>query len=69
MDEKPTKRTGNADFTKKRYVFIDIDIRNEYLIKNSVVLTDEQLDEEISKIIKALDEKSVDYQILVHSGN
>lgn len=69
MDNKPTKRSGNADFTKKRYVFIDIDIRNEYLQNNWVVLSDEELDVEIGKIKDCLDKNSIDYQILVHSWN
>lgn len=69
MDKKPTGRCGNNDFTKKRYIFIDIDIRNDYLTKNEVVLTDEELDKEIAIIKERLDSNNFDYQILVHSGN
>lgn len=69
MDNKPTKRTVNSDFTKKRYIFIDIDVRNDYLNKYGKILSDEELELEIGKIKEVLDTNSFDYQILVHSGN
>lgn len=69
MDEKPKKRSGNLDFTKKRYVFIDIDIRNDYLARNDKIIEDDELDFEIWKIKERLDENALDYQILVNSGN
>ena len=64
------KRAGDDDIKTKKYYCVDIDIRLTQYKKNKVVISQEELDMEIDKIIKLLDSSEFnDYCGLVNSGN
>lgn len=64
------KRNKDDDIKKKCYVFVDIDIRSIHKEKTGEIMSDEVLDQEIEKILKALKEKQLDWRrYAVHSGN
>jgi 6-pyruvoyl-tetrahydropterin synthase len=55
----------------KKYFVIDIDIRSDTKKEKGVVLTDEELNQEIENIISTIDksDKFRSYSYVVHSGN
>lgn len=63
-------RVSDDDFTKKKYIFIDIDIRKSVYDKEKRVITDDELREIVVDIGNILDDKWLsDYSYSVFSGN
>lgn len=65
-----TKRNSDDDIKKKCYMFVDLDIRSIHYEKTGEVLNDDQLLEEITKILDVL--ITSDYAwfaYAIHSGN
>jgi hypothetical protein len=64
-------RCKDDDIKMKKYFVIDIDIRSDTKKEKGVVLTDEELNQEIESIISTIDksDKFRSYSYVVHSGN
>lgn len=64
-------RCKDDDIKMKKYFVIDIDIRSDTKKEKGVVLTDEELNQEIENIISTIDksDKFRSYSYVVHSGN
>lgn len=64
-------RCVDGDFTKKKYIPVDIDIRLAYYEQHHKVLSQEELDEEILKILDRLDKQDVlkTYSYVIKSWN
>lgn len=56
LKTKMTKRCDDSDIGAKRYVAIDIDIRNDYFLKTGEVISQEKLREIIEQIRVKIDE-------------
>lgn len=64
-------RCKDDDIKMKKYLVIDIDIRSDTKKETNIVLTDEELTQEIEKILSKIDssDKFSSYSYVVHSGN
>lgn len=64
------KRNMDDDIKKKNYFYADIDIRSVYLKKHWKILTDEEQDEEIIKILDRLSQRKIaTMRYVVYTGN
>lgn len=54
-DSKKKDRCSDDDFTKKKYIPIDIDVRLDHYNKTWKVLSEQELDDEIKKILDIID--------------
>lgn len=65
-----TKRNKDDDIKKKCYFFVDIDIRLSKYLNSGIVFSDDELLQEIDKILDALKDWSLDwFAYAVYSGN
>lgn len=63
-------RVNDDDFTKKSYIFIDIDIRKIVFVREKRIVSDEELMDIIIDVSNLLDWKWLsDYSFSVYSGN
>lgn len=70
FDSDKKERVGDDNFSKKSYIFIDIDIRKSVYVKEKRVVSDEELMDIIILVGNLLDWKWLsDYSYSVYSGN
>lgn len=70
MNERPTARCKDEDFTKKKYFFVDIDIRKIIYDKEKRIIDDKELWDKWLEIIKKISDAWYwDYRYSVFSGN
>tara|TARA_R110000851_G_scaffold163207_3_gene307039 strand:- start:286 stop:576 length:291 start_codon:yes stop_codon:yes gene_type:complete len=70
MDVKPASRSKDNDFSKKKYLVVDLDIRKDYKEANDALLDDDALMEQIAKTMEKIEDSIYnDYSYVVHSGN
>ena len=60
LPEKPLARCKDQEFTHKKYIFVDIDIRENHYRRTQEVLDDDRLTDEIQKILNALQQSGLD---------
>lgn len=64
------KRNSDDDIKKKCYFYVDIDIRSVYLQEHWKILSDDEQDEEIMKILDKLAQRKIDtMRYVVYTGN
>lgn len=70
LPEKPLARCKDQEFTHKKYIFVDIDIRENHYRRTQEVLDDDRLTDEIQKILNALQQSGLDdFSYAVFSWN
>lgn len=70
MKNKPTKRCEDSDFQKKKYFYVDLDIRKDTLDKTWKVIDDNELYDIIFQVSDRLESLWLwDYSYAVMSGN
>lgn len=70
LPTRPRARCKDQDFIHKKYIFVDIDIRENHYRKTQEVLNDDQLTDEIQKVMNILQQNKLDdYSYAVFSWN
>lgn len=69
LDKKPTARCKDNDFTKKKYVFVDVDIRQIVYDREKRVIDDDELAKIWREVVKSIKKNFWNYKYCVFSWN